>query len=84
MMFPSAKEAKLTLHNLPSRKWQKESVSHYLVNIVEHLAVKEPDTSLTGGGDQNRAKRRLNFELTFIRWQETQLQRNVSVAPNES
>ena len=50
---------------------QKDKVSDWLVNIVEHLAAKE----------KNRAKSKVNIWLTFIGWPETRLQMNANVAP---
>ncbi len=33
------------------------------------------------GGEQNRAKRRMNIGLTFLRWTEMQVQMNADVLP---
>ncbi len=56
-----------------------------LVNIVEDLAAKETDIFFSGvGGDQTRAKRRVNIGLTFIRRPETCLQINDIVAVSAS
>lgn len=56
--------------------WQADTLNNQLVKGVEHLATEEPDTAFpsTGGGAQNRAKRRGNVG-TFLRGRpETQLQ----------
>lgn len=48
--------------------WQADTLNNQLVKGVEHLATEEPDTAFpsTGGGAQNRAKRRGNVG-TFLR-----------------
>ncbi len=46
---------------------------------MEHLATKS-HTGLSGiGGGQNRAKRRANIGLIFIRWTKAQLQMNANI-----
>ena len=68
------KNDKPTVHYLPSTKQQTDKVLNQLLNIVEHLTAKEPDISPPGaGGNQNRAKKRVNIGLKFTRWQETQM-----------
>ncbi len=52
-----------------------------MANIERNLAAKELDISLRSCGDQSRDKMRVNTGLAFIRWSETQLQTNASVAP---
>ena len=43
-------------------------VRQRLVNIVEHLAAKEPDILSGVVGDHDKAKKRVNIALTFVRW----------------
>lgn len=43
------------------------------MNIVECLAAKEPGN----GGDQSKAKRKVNIGLGFAQWKETRLKINV-------
>lgn len=44
------------------------------MNTVECIAAKEPGN----GGDQSKAKRKINIGLGFAEWQETSLHINVS------
>ncbi len=67
---------KSTVRYLPSTKQQTDKVSSWLVNIVDHLAAKEPDIR----SQKNRAKRKVNIGLIFIRRTQTQLQMNANVA----
>ncbi len=46
-------------------KWQMDTVGDWLMNTVEHLAVKDQMFLLEVGGDQNRAKMREMTEFTL-------------------
>lgn len=62
------------VHYLFSNKQLADTVGDQLVNTVERLATKKSDISFRVGGDQNRAKLRVNTGLC-------QVERNIT--PNE-
>ncbi len=49
--------------------------------LVQHLAAQNPIFLSEVGGDQNRAKRKVNIGLPFIRWPEARLQMTANVSP---
>ncbi len=60
--FQQTSSDKPTVHYLPSTKQQADTVTNQLVNIVEHLAAKEPHISLW---DWWRPKPELKGELIW-------------------
>ncbi len=54
--FQQKSSFKSTAHHLPSTKQHTDKVSNQLVNIMEHLAAKEPDISLRSYIELKREK----------------------------